>query len=101
MTTYSFNAITDYTTTPSMSRMEDFHSNGTRVSSARWKCRPPQTLSSLDVTVLLLSHVMFPVTAFVIYYFLFVQYGTTSVVDIYFSLFLMFTDFHGVPYRSI
>ena len=55
------------------------------------------------VTVLLLSHAMFPVTAFVIYYFLFVsmQYGTTSVVDIYFSLFAMFTDFYDVPYHSI
>jgi len=53
--------------------------------------------------VQLLSHVMLPVTAFVISYFLFVSihYGTTSVVDIYFSLFAMFTDFYDVPYRAI
>ena len=46
---------------------------------------------------------MLPVTVFVIYYFLFVSmhYGTTSVVDIYFSLFAMFTDFYDVPYHSI
>ena len=56
-----------------------------------------------NVTILLLSHATLLVTAFVIYYSLLVpmHYGTTSVVDIYFSLFAMFTDFYDVPYHSI
>jgi len=55
------------------------------------------------VTILLLSHVTLLVAIFVICYLLFVsmQYGTTSVVDIYFSLFAMFTDFYDVLYHSI
>ena len=54
------------------------------------------------VTILLLSHVTLLVDTLVICYFLFVSmhYGTTSVVDIYFSLFAMFTDFYDVPYHS-
>ena len=81
--------------------------NSPSITSADDYCCHPSGLSQFEVpscldacvTVLLLPLSL----SFVICYFLFVHmhYGTTFVVDIYFSLLTMFTDFYDVPYRSI